>query len=108
MATDRTPGAVAWMAAAAYRASQRSRRDRPRRCPWASGTAGSAWWSTRRRAGGGRCGGWGGSRRVLREVTAVLDAAGASYQVSESASLADAAAIAARAAGMGQVVVAVG
>src|SRR3984885_7966995 len=42
------------------------------------------------------------------EVSAVLDAAGVSYQVSESASLADAAGIAARAAGMGQVVVAVG
>src|ERR1700733_11592859 len=56
MATDRTPGAVAWMAAAAYRASQRSRRNRLRRCPWGAGTAGSAWWSTRRRAGGGRCG----------------------------------------------------
>lgn len=65
-ANDRTPGAVAWLAAAAYRASQRSRRDRLRRCPWPSGTAG------------------------------------------KSASLADAAAIAARAAGMGQVVVAVG
>ena len=52
--------------------------------------------------------GRGRSLRVLPEVTAVLDAAGASYQVSESASLADAAAIAARAAGMGQVVVAVG
>jgi YegS/Rv2252/BmrU family lipid kinase len=52
--------------------------------------------------------GRGRSLRVLSEVTAVLDAAGASYQVSESASLADAAGIAARAAGMGQVVVAVG
>ena len=52
--------------------------------------------------------GRGRSLRVLPEVTAVLDAAGASYQVSESASLADAAGIAARAAGMGQVVVAVG
>src|ERR1700733_1761391 len=52
--------------------------------------------------------GRGRSLRGLPEGPAVLDAAGVSYQVSESASLADAAAIAARAAGMGQVVVAVG
>jgi diacylglycerol kinase (ATP) len=52
--------------------------------------------------------GRGRSQRVLPEVTAVLDAAGARYQVSASASLADAARIAARGAGLGQVVVAVG
>ena len=52
--------------------------------------------------------GRGRSLRVLPEVTAVLDAAGASYQVSESASLDEATGIAARAAGMGEVVVAVG
>lgn len=52
--------------------------------------------------------GRGRSLRVLPEVTAQLDAAGAGYQVSESVSLRDAASIAVRAAGTGQVVVAVG
>jgi diacylglycerol kinase (ATP) len=52
--------------------------------------------------------GRGRSLRVLPEVTAVLEAAGAGYQVSRSVSLRDAASIAARAAGMGHVVVAVG
>jgi diacylglycerol kinase (ATP) len=52
--------------------------------------------------------GRGRSLRVLPEVKAVLEAAGADYRVSESASLGDAASIAARAAALGQVVVAVG
>jgi diacylglycerol kinase (ATP) len=52
--------------------------------------------------------GRGRSLRVLPEVTAVLDAAGAAYEVRESASLEDARDIAAGAARLGQVVVAVG
>jgi diacylglycerol kinase (ATP) len=52
--------------------------------------------------------GRGRSLRVLPVATAELDAAGAGYQVSESASLHDAASIAGRAAELGQVVVAVG
>jgi diacylglycerol kinase (ATP) len=52
--------------------------------------------------------GRGRSLRVLPEVTALLAAAGAAYQVSESASLDDAMDIAARAARLSQVVVAVG
>jgi diacylglycerol kinase (ATP) len=52
--------------------------------------------------------GRGRSLRVLPEVTAILDAAGAAYQVRESASLQDARDIAASAAAQGQVVVAVG
>lgn len=52
--------------------------------------------------------GRGRSRRVLPEVTAALTAAGAAYQVSESASLDDARDIAARAGRAGHVVVAVG
>ncbi len=52
--------------------------------------------------------GHGRALRVLPKVSAVLDAAGASYRVSKSASLADAARIAAQAAGLGHVVVAVG
>ena len=52
--------------------------------------------------------GRGRSMRVMPEVTAVLDAAGAQYQVRESASLADAREIAADAARLGRVVVAVG
>ncbi len=52
--------------------------------------------------------GRGRSLRVLPAVTAELDAAGADYQVSESASLDDARDIADRAARLGHVVVAVG
>ena len=52
--------------------------------------------------------GRGRSLRVLPEVTAVLDAAGAAYRVRESASLPDARDIAAGAARLGHVVVAVG
>jgi YegS/Rv2252/BmrU family lipid kinase len=52
--------------------------------------------------------GRGRSLRVLPEVTAVLDAAGAAYQVRHSASLHDARDIAAGAARQGDVVVAVG
>jgi diacylglycerol kinase (ATP) len=52
--------------------------------------------------------GRGRSLRVLPEISAVLDAAGAAYQVRESASLADARDIAAGAARLGHVVVAVG
>ena len=52
--------------------------------------------------------GRGRSLRVLPEVTAMLDAAGAAYQVRESASLRDARDIAAGAARLGHVVVAVG
>jgi len=52
--------------------------------------------------------GRGRSLRVLPEVTAVLDAAGAAYQVRPSASLQDARDIAAGAARLGHVVVAVG
>ncbi len=52
--------------------------------------------------------GRGRSLRVLPEVTALLDAADAAYHVSQSASLDDARDIAARAARLGQVVVAVG
>jgi diacylglycerol kinase (ATP) len=52
--------------------------------------------------------GRGRSLRVVPEVTALLAAAGAAYQVSESASLDDARDIAARAARLGHVVVAVG
>jgi diacylglycerol kinase (ATP) len=52
--------------------------------------------------------GRGRSLRVLPEVTAALDRAGAGYRVRQSASLDDARDIAARAARLGQVVVAVG
>ncbi len=52
--------------------------------------------------------GRGRSLRVLPEVTAVLDAAGAAYEVTESASLDHARQIAARAARLGHAVVAVG
>ncbi len=52
--------------------------------------------------------GQGRARGVLRPVRAVLDAAGATYQVSESSSLDDARRIARRAAELGQVVVALG
>jgi diacylglycerol kinase (ATP) len=52
--------------------------------------------------------GRGRSLRVLPGVTAILDAAGAAYQVRESASLQDARDIAAGGAAQGQVVVAVG
>jgi diacylglycerol kinase (ATP) len=52
--------------------------------------------------------GRGRSLRALQAATASLDAAGATYEVSESASVDHAREIAARAAGLGQVVVAVG
>jgi len=52
--------------------------------------------------------GHGRSLRALPEVTAVLDAAGAAYRISRSASLDDARQIAVRAARLGDVVVAVG
>lgn len=52
--------------------------------------------------------GRGRSLRVLRAVTAALDAADATYHVSESSSLDDAREIAGRAAQLGHVVVAVG
>ena len=52
--------------------------------------------------------GQGRSLRVLSVVTAALDAAGAAYHVSESSSLDDAREIAAKAARIGQLVVAVG
>lgn len=52
--------------------------------------------------------GRGRSLRALRAATASLDAAGAAYEVSESASVDHAREIAAKAAGLGQVVVAVG
>jgi diacylglycerol kinase (ATP) len=52
--------------------------------------------------------GRGRARRALSAATAALDAAGATYHVSESSSLDDAREIAARAAALGQVVVAVG
>jgi YegS/Rv2252/BmrU family lipid kinase len=52
--------------------------------------------------------GRGRSLRALQAATASLDAAGATYEVSESASVDHAREIAAKAAGLGQVVVAVG
>jgi diacylglycerol kinase (ATP) len=52
--------------------------------------------------------GRGRSLRALQAATASLDAAGATYEVSESASVDHARQIAAKAAGLGQVVVAVG
>jgi diacylglycerol kinase (ATP) len=52
--------------------------------------------------------GRGRSLRALKAATAALDAAGATYEVSESASVDHAREIAAKAAGLGQVVVAVG
>jgi diacylglycerol kinase (ATP) len=52
--------------------------------------------------------GRGRSLRALQAATASLDAAGATYEVTESASVDHAIQIAARAAGLGQVVVAVG
>jgi diacylglycerol kinase (ATP) len=52
--------------------------------------------------------GRGRSLRILPQATAALDAAGAAYQVSESASLPHARELAAAAARLGQVVVAVG
>jgi YegS/Rv2252/BmrU family lipid kinase len=52
--------------------------------------------------------GRGRALRVLTAATGLLDRASASYQVAESASLDDARGIAARAAGAGQVIVAVG
>jgi diacylglycerol kinase (ATP) len=52
--------------------------------------------------------GRGRSLRALQAATASLDAAGATYEVSQSASVDHAREIAARAAGLGQVVVAVG
>jgi YegS/Rv2252/BmrU family lipid kinase len=52
--------------------------------------------------------GGGGSLRILPEATAELDAAGCSYEVSRSSSLAHASELAAAAAAQGAVVVAVG